>query len=130
MLCSFAAFPVGSWGWGLGIGYDGLVVVLMVVGIAGEGGERPQRRVQKGHLDDPWLRVCGLWHCLVRGWGYSRFNLRWAASWRLRSSTRARDGEGVQQGVLRLCCMVPVCELYVRWSGRSGGSVLCASDEG
>ena len=32
--------------------------------------------------------------------------------------------------MLRLCCMVPVCELYVRWSRRSGGSALCASDEG
>lgn len=26
--------------------------------------------------------------------------------------------------------MVPVCELYVRWSGRSSGSALCASGEG
>ena len=151
MLCFL--WEIGDWGFDM----TALVVVLMIVvmmvvvmivvlvlvlmlmlvlGLLGKGANERKDVCEKG-ISTTWgcafgeiAVVAARGVVLVRDWGYLRFNLWWAASRRLRSSTRARDGEGVQQGVLRLCCMVPVCELCVRWSGRSGGSVLCASDEG
>ena len=96
-----------------------MLVLMLVLGLLGKGANERKDACEK---DISTTRGCAFGETavvavrgvvLVRGWGCLRFNLRWAASRRLRSSTRARDGEGVQQGVLRLCCMVPVCELYV-----------------
>lgn len=125
-----------------------VLVLMLVLGLLGKGANERKDACEKGIsttrgcVFGEIAVVAARGVVLVRGWGYLRFNLRWAASRRLRFSTRARDGEGVQQGVLRLCCMVPACELYVRWSGRSGivrfrrgleaglGATGCGNDAG